>query len=251
MLVFFTDFSRRGPYVGEMTAAARAYLEPGQPVIDLCHDAPAFRPDLAAYLLAAQARAPVWPARDCAFCCVVDPGVGTERGAVILAVGERRFVGPDNGLLAVLARQAQARGEAVAAYRLTWRPKGLSPSFHGRDLFAPAAARLLRNDPPPNAPLSVDALVGADWPLDWPGVVYIDGFGNAMTGLRAEAVRAGQQLSTGGQAIPWAQTFADVPVGAPLAYRNSDGLAEIAVNQGGAAAQLGLGLGDAVALTGG
>ena len=86
--------------------------------------------------------------------------------------------------------------------------------------------------------------MGQDWPAEQPAVVYIDGYGNVMTGLRP---RPGAVLSAGEQQFRERRTFADAVRGEAFWYKNALGLAEIAVNQGNAASRLGLGLGDAAA----
>lgn len=238
MILLVTDFGLAAPYQGQMKAVLNAEA-PGVPVIDLLADAPAFEPRPTAYLLAALAES--LPGES-VFLCVVDPGVGGERAPVAVRAGRRWFVGPDNGLMAIAARRA---GDAEA-WEITWRPGRLSSSFHGRDLFAPVAAALARGEAPPGRPLDPAALVGADWPDDWAAVVYIDGYGNVMTGLRAAMLPAGAELAAGGHRVARAGTFSDVPAGAPFWYPNSSGLAEIAVNRGHAAVVLGLTVGEAV-----
>ncbi len=235
MIVVFTDFGWTGPYVGQMKAVLAA-LAPGAPVIDLMHDAPMFAPRPAAYLLAALAeRLPA----GAVVLGVVDPGVGTRRHPVVVQAGGRRYVGPDNGLFSQVARRA---GPA-AAWRIDWRPPALSATFHGRDLFAPVAAMLATGAAPPGPPLAPDSVDRPDWPDELPEVVYVDHYGNAMTGLRATALGAGAALAVQGRVMPRARTFGDVPPGTPFWYENSIGLAEIAVAQGSAASALGLAVG--------
>ncbi len=238
MFVLFTDFGLTGPYTGQMKAVL-ARRAPTVPAVDLFADAPAFEPQLAASLLAAYAGA--FPPGD-VFVCVVDPGVGTARAPVVLDADGRRFVGPDNGLFAHVLRRART----VRAWRIDWRPETLSATFHGRDLFAPVAAELAQNAPPPGPPIDPAALDRPDWPHDLPRIVYVDVYGNAMTGLRPTAVPAGSTLWLGDRPLPQARTFADVPPGQPLWYINANGLVEIAVNQGSAAAALSLGVGNPV-----
>lgn len=234
MIVLYTDFGRNGPYVGQMRAAC-ARVAPEVPVIDLLADAPAFEPQLAAYLLAAYADE--FPAGT-VFCCVVDPGVGGDRAAVALQADDRWFVGPDNGLLGVVA----TRATRATAYEIAWRPARLSASFHGRDLFAPVAAGLARGIAPDWRPLD-RPLKPDGWPEDLARIVYIDPYGNCMTGLRAGWVST---VRVRGRLLRWAVTFSDAAPGAAFWYENAIGLAEIAVNRGNAAEQLGLKLGDAV-----
>jgi S-adenosylmethionine hydrolase len=108
---------------------------PRVPVLDLLNDVPDYDVECAAHLLAALA--PQFPAAT-VFLAVVDPGVGTRRGAIVVEADGRSFVGPDNGLLSVVYQRAPKR----RCRSIAWRPSRLSSSFHGRDLFAPVAARL-------------------------------------------------------------------------------------------------------------
>lgn len=241
MIVLFTDFGLHGPYVGQMKAVL-AREAPGIPVIDLLADAPTFNPRAAAYLLAACVRE--FP-ENAVFLCVVDPGVGGDRLPLTAQAGGRWYVGPDNGLLSiVLRRDSEAR-----AWSITWRPERLSASFHGRDLFAPVAARLAAGAAPTGHPMPVDALHGADWPDDLTEIVYVDAYGNAMTGLRASLVSRATDILTGGHRVRAARTFSDVDEGQAFWYENALGLVEIAVNQGHAANALGLAIGHAIDLT--
>lgn len=229
MIVLFTDFGVAGPYVGQMKGAL-ARDAPDQPVIDLMHDAPAFAPRLSAYLLAAVADP--FPA-DAVFLCVVDPGVGGPRAPVVAEADGRRFVGPDNGLFEIVLRRA-ARASLRA---IDWRPQHLSASFHGRDLFAPVAARLAAGR---EVALGPGGTRFPDWPDELSEIVYVDAYGNAMTGLRAAALPEGTHVLVGGRRLERARTFSDLPEGRAFWYENSNGLVEIAVNRASAAAILGL-----------
>ncbi len=240
MIFLFTDFTRNGPYVGQMQAVLAA-AAPGVPVVDLMQDAPAFAPKPAAYLLAALAKD--FP--DGSICIgVVDPGVGTARPPIVVEADGRRFVGPGNGLFELIGRRAGT----TQTRRIDWRPDTLSDSFHGRDLFAPVAAMLatgcageaLLADQP------AEGMPGADWPDDLPEIVYADGFGNLMSGLRTEKVPPEAAIRAGGATLSPARVFGDAPPDAPFWYANSCGLIEIAMPSGSAAATLGLAIGDPV-----
>ncbi len=234
MIVLFTDFGLHGPYVGQMKAVLLR-AAPAVPVVDLMHDAPAFDAQSSAYLLAALVDA--FPA-GAVFLCVVDPSVGSSgRRPLILRAGEHWFVGPDNGLFELVARHQAA---AVEWREILWRPQTLSASFHGRDLFAPVAAALACGETPHSARLVREPV--EDWPEDLPRIIYLDNFGNAMTGLRARRLPAAACLQVAGQVLPRANTFSDLPPGQGFWYENASGLAEIAVNQGHAASVLGLSL---------
>ncbi len=229
-IALVTDFGP-GVYVGQVLARLSA-LVPGVPLIDLVHDLPPFHPDLAAYLLPALVRD--LPHRTL-YLCVVDPGVGGERAGLVLHAGGDTFVGPDNGLLSLVAR----RTPGARAARLDWRPAELSHSFHGRDWFAPAAAVLCRGESLALTDLELTSLVGADWPDDLPTVVYCDGYGNLMTGLRAPP-SATAEILAGGRYLSRARTFCERPAGTAFWYENALGLVELAVNQGRADRLLGL-----------
>lgn len=240
MIVLFTDFGLEGPYAGQVKAVLH-HEAPGVPVIDLFADAPAHAPKLGAYLLAAYSAA--FPP-GCVFLCVVDPGVGSDRAGLVLDADGRWFVGPDNGLLALAARRARL----AQAWQITWEPPSLSASFHGRDLFAPVAARMTRREPPPGTPVEMTDRVGHDWPDDLAAVTYVDRFGNAITGLRADTLEDAILIVRGNR-IERRRTFSDAAPGEAFWYENSNGLAEIAVNRGRADVSLELAPGSEIGLS--
>jgi S-adenosyl-L-methionine hydrolase (adenosine-forming) len=127
-------------------------------------------------------------------------------------------------------------------------PGALSASFHGRDLFAPVAGMLARGEPPPGRPREDAEDCRVDWPDDLCEIVYIDHYGNAMTGLRAAVLPPNARLATTDRVVERARNFSDLPTGAAFWYENSNGLAEIAVNQGRADRDLGLSIGIPVAI---
>jgi S-adenosylmethionine hydrolase len=219
MIVLFTDFGGAGPYLGQMHAVLTRHA-PEVPVIELFTDAPAFDARASAYLLAAYANE---FAEGDVFVCVVDPGVGGPRAPLAVEADGRWYVGPDNGLLAVVARRA----ESAQAWEITWRPERLSATFHGRDLFAPVAAEIAQGRLQPSKPRAVPV---EDWPDDLAEIIYIDGYGNAVTGLRAKVLASENILRLGDRQIARAQTFSDVAPGTAFWYENANGLAEIAVN---------------------
>ena len=238
MLVLLTDFGLQGPYVG-LVKLALARHAAALPVIDLFHDVPAFDAQGAAYLLAALAEE--FPA-GAVFLGVVDPGVGGARAGLILEAGGRVFVGPDNGLFDRVAAQASTAN----AWRITWKPERLSASFHGRDLFAPVAAMIATGTASPEELGEPVAFRSRDWPEDLARIVYIDRYGNAMTGIRAKRLDANTVITARGKEYTRARTFSSVPLGQRFWYENSLGLVELAVNQGSAAASLGLVSGDVI-----
>jgi len=237
MIVLFTDFGMGGPYVGQVHAVL-AQQAPAVPVIDLFHEVPRHDVQAAAYLLPAYTRG-LPP--DTVVVCVVDPGVGGARRALMLKVNHRWYVGPDNGLFHILARRARD----LECHEIRWRPTQLSASFHGRDLFAPAAAQLVRGLIPDCVPTILTPPV-PDWPEDLAQVLYIDHFGNAITGVRAERLGRDVRIRIGGTDVAYARTYSEVSTGQGFWYENANGLVEIAANQACASDQLGIAVGDSV-----
>jgi S-adenosyl-L-methionine hydrolase (adenosine-forming) len=205
-------------------------------VVDALHDAPDFGIEPAAHLLCALSGE--YP-RDSVFLAVVDPGVGGRRDAIVIEADGRRFVGPDNGLLSLPWSGARRR----RCWRIDWRPGRLSSSFHGRDLFAPVAAALAAKRLPrewltrKNRP---DVVLQAG---DLASVIYIDHYGNAVTGLRK--FRNSDRLRAGRRSLRYARTFEEARE--PFWYQNSMGLVEIAAPRASAARLLRLEVGSAVA----
>jgi S-adenosylmethionine hydrolase len=240
MIALFTDFGLEGPYTGQMKSVLYAEA-PQVPVVDLFADAPAANPKAAAYLLAAHA---AWFPPGTVFLSVIDPGVGGERAAIVVEADDRWYVGPENGLFELVMRRASA----VRTWEITWKPEALSASFHGRDLFAPVAAKLARGENPPGRLRAAETGRMLEWPDDLAEIVYIDHYGNAMTGLRAASVPSAARLAVAGRVLLRARTFSDIPRGEAFWYENSNGLVEIAVNSGRADTGLGLQIGSKVSL---
>lgn len=238
-IVLFTDFGACDLYVGQVHGVL-AREAPQARVVDLLHNAPVFDVEAGAHLLAALA---CEFAAGSVFMAVVDPGVGGPRQPVAVQADGRWFVGPDNGLLSVVAQRAQE----VRCHRILWRPDRLSASFHGRDLFAPVAARLARGDDLAALLQPVPALEVRLPAGDLGRVIYIDHYGNAMTGLRAQGVGRECRLRVAEGCLPYGRVFCEAPPGVPFWYENCLGLVEVAVNRGSAQALLGLSVGTPVA----
>jgi hypothetical protein len=239
MLAIFTDFGVQGPYLGQMRAVLLAQA-PAVPVVDIFPDLPPFHVQAAAYLLPAYSQ--YLP--DNSVCvCVVDPGVGTNRRALVVRADSRCYVGPDNGLFSILIRRAVD----VQVFEISWRPEQLSKSFHGRDLFAPVAAAIARGERLPAEEIEVTRLLMPAWPEDLMQVVYIDSYGNAITALRACRVSQDGILDVGKKSCEFRPTFGEAEAGIPFWYENSNGLVEIAMSNGDAAEALGLGVGSVIA----
>jgi S-adenosylmethionine hydrolase len=237
MIVLVTDFGMEGPYIGQLMRVFHELI-PGEPVISLFADAPVWNPKASAYLLPPYACG--FPP-GAVFTCVIDPAVGTYTHApVAIRCDDWWFVGPDNGLFELVRRRARE----VTDYRIAWRPAALSASFHGRDLYAPTAARLARGNHEGLEPTS--GMRFEDWPDDLAEIIYVDRYGNAVTGLRASGIDRRSRLLLGAAALRPAHTFAAVARGEAFWYENSNGLVEIAVNQGRAVDDLRITIGDIV-----
>ena len=237
MILLFTDFGVTDPYIGQLHREI-IKCKADIPVVDLFHNVPAFNIKAAAYLLAVYCP----PVLDSVYCCVVDPGVGGQRAAVAIEISGCWYVGPDNGLFEILCRRYEARIQEI-----TWRPETLSNSFHGRDLFAPVAARL-------DAGKTVDSRPGRlhrfpDWPDELDEIVYVDHYGNLICGHRGDTIADEANMKCASQTIAYARTFSDLAVGGLFWYRNANGLVEIAANQRSAAELLGIGVGEAITVT--
>ncbi len=240
-LLLFTDYGWQDPYVGQVKAVM-AREAPGVAVIDLLHGVPDFNPHAGAQLLAALAS--TCPAGS-VFFCVVDPGVGSDRAGLVVEADARWFVGPDNGLLSIVA----ARARQHRAWHIRWQPEGLSASFHGRDLFAPIAAWIAAGKfPADKLALIAEPNIQFD-AADLPRIIYIDHFGNAWTGIRGGLADSAARIDVKGRQLPWRRVFAAAGKGELFWYQNSIGLIEIAANRGNAAALLDLRVGDPVRLS--
>ena len=170
---------------------------------------------------------------------VVDPGVGGERAPLMVNIDGKWFVGPDNGLFTRVIQSA----DEYSASKVLWRPAVISESFHGRDLFAPVAAMLASGDQPEQEACKPAIL---DWPENLDSIIYIDHFGNAMTGRSGDSVTNHLKVAVQEKELPYARVFCERERGGLFWYVNSIGLVEIAANCASAARLLELKVGDAV-----
>jgi S-adenosylmethionine hydrolase len=230
MIALFTDFGAGDIYTGQMKVAV-LHAAAGTTLIDVLHDAPNHNACAAAHLLAALCN---WYPPATVFLCVVDPGVGSERDAVVVQADGQWFVGPDNGLLSVVA----ARAASTRTWRITWRPERLSASFHGRDVFAPVAGWISRGELDADKLSETSGLQVQLGAGDLAEVIYVDHYGNALTGLRAGKLSKHARFCVANSEVAYARVYPEVPTGHAFWYENSLGLVEIAVNGGSAAMQL-------------
>jgi S-adenosyl-L-methionine hydrolase (adenosine-forming) len=256
---FLSDYGHDDEYVGVCHGVIER-IAPGALVIDVAHGLPPHAVRPAAVML--RNTLPYLPAG--VHIAVVDPGVGSDRRPLALRCGERLFVGPDNGLLLPAAERAGGVELAVDLSASPWRLEPVSATFHGRDVFAPVAARLALGESLDHAgePLDPDRLAQIELPRPRISagavdahVLYVDRFGNAQLDAGADEmaqagieVGARIEIETGGRtdAVRFVRTFADAAEGELLAYLDSYGSLALAVNRGDARARLGLGLDAAV-----
>ncbi len=262
-IALLTDFGTSDPYVGVMKGVMLG-LCPGATFVDLTHEIAPQNVRQAAFALWTAYR--YFPPK-AVFLVVVDPGVGSTRRAIAVEAAQGRFVGPDNGVFGdVLAEIGSWRAVALDPGKIA--PAGASFTFHGRDLFAPAAARLAAGTALESLGAPLETLVAPPAPvfIIEPGaltgeVIYVDHFGNVVTSLGQFAwqedggLRLSPRLQPGVAPLPVpahgltitigphvytriAPTYACSAPGESLALINSAGMLEIAVNQGHAARQL-------------
>jgi hypothetical protein len=245
IITLLTDYGISDAYVAEVKGVLLSQC-PTATLVDVTHSIAPGDVASASYILSR-----MWtrfPAGTVHF-AVVDPGVGTPRGAIAIKTKDQFFVGPDNGLFGNILR-----GNEVEAVQLT-TPEDASPTFHGRDLFAPAAAALACGKPLASLGERYSAIprrLSGTVP-HYEGkvvigeVVYVDHYGNLITNLTPDLVPSYAQLEAESLVIgPVRTTFGDVTSGHLLAYIGSGGTVEIAVRDGSAARRLGLGVGGRV-----
>lgn len=244
-----TDFGTRSSYVGSMKGALLT-VSPRLTLVDLSHEIPPY--DIGAAALLLEAAVPAFPP-GVVHLAVVDPGVGGPRRPLVLHQGGRWFVGPDNGLFTTFLTD----DAVVHAIEPGLAPGTLSATFHGRDLFAPLAARLAAGRPPERLGPTVSDPVRLAWPAPRrePGgvggeVIHVDGFGNLVTNLRcADLAGVGAEPTVevaGMRMVGLNTTYAERTAGECLALFGSGGRLEIAVARGDAAKILGVGVGAGV-----
>jgi len=260
-LTFLTDYGLEDAFVAVCHGVA-AQITPGIRIIDITHLIPLSDIQRGAVVLAQAV--PYFPSS--VHVAVVDPGVGTARRAVAVEAGGSLFVGPDNGLLmAAVARAGGATRAVELTNRALWRDT-VTATFHGRDIFMPAAAWLANGVPLDQAgdPIDVTGLVTLPSPefrvtsgAADAEVVSVDGFGNvqfSVPGAAAEGAGfvpgATITLTWEGNQVtaPFATTFGDVGPGELVCYRDSGDWVAVAVAGGNAARRLGLTAGTKVTL---
>lgn len=242
MIILFTDFGLEGPYVGQLKATVYNIC-PQATIVDLMHDAPMFDVKHSALLLNSLSH--YFPS-GCIFCCVVDPGVGSNRNAIVVKADDNYFVGPDNGLFEYIL---QTR-ERLTTYKIAWTPESLSSTFHGRDIFAPIAAQIESGQFGNLKEINPTDIKRFSWPNDVYEIIYIDHFGNLMTGIKGSSISTKSLFNLKGKKIAYAQTYADMRDDELSWYINSNNLVEIGVNQSDASIRCNAHIGDPVDIFG-
>lgn len=243
-ITLLTDFGTADGYVGEMKGVLLA-AAPSVTIVDITHDITAHDVELGRLAVARYWRR--FP-EGTVHVAVVDPGVGSERAALAVASDGRFLVGPDNGVLSPALLLPGARAVRLRV------PKNASPTFHGRDVFAPAAALLATGSSLDSLgdPMNDPVIHRTPEPHRTPAgdvvgqVIAIDRFGNAITNLLA-GIRPGS-LVVGGRTLAQRRTYSEIEPGDAGAVVGSAGLIEIVVREGRASDVLKLHRGDEVVL---
>ena len=260
-IALLTDLGLKDPYVGMMKGVMTS-IAPDARFIDLTHEIAFHNVREGAFDLFVSYR--YMPA-DTIFCCVVDPGVGSDRRGVALtvrssSVGPYTLVGPDNGLFTG-ALYGMEITKAVSLENPKYQLPEVSSTFHGRDIFAPSAAHLAAGVPLEELGPKLDptTLVSLSWtePRQKEGgwevdTIHADQFGNLVTNLPTSLLRpdlSKWRVKLGVVDIgPVRHTFSDVRPGRPLAYVGSNGLLELAVRDGSAKNLLNVGADSVIAV---
>jgi S-adenosylmethionine hydrolase len=224
IITLTTDFGTRDGYVGAMKGVI-AREAPAAAIVDIAHEIPRHDITHGAWVLASATRE--FPPGTI-HVAVVDPGVGGARAEVVARIGDQLYVGPDNGLFALLPPASEAFSIAAPGFRRA----DASATFHGRDVFAVAAARLASGEGPERAGPATQLAGRLPWDASGAGrghVVHVDHFGNLISDLSPGAAR---RIRFANRELAIARTYEAVAVGEPLAYVGSAGTIEIAVRGG-------------------
>jgi S-adenosylmethionine hydrolase len=245
IISLLSDFGNKDPYVAEMKAVILS-INPQARIIDITHEIEKFNIRMGAYVLASAV--PYFPPNTI-HVAVVDPGVGTKRRPIIAETRRSLYVGPDNGLLMLAAHKEHITN----VYQID-NPKymlsHISKTFHGRDIFAPAAAHLTRGKDPSDFGSEIQDYIIPEFakPHARNGelrgeILHIDDFGNIISNIALDdlekmgfhegnslLVRIGKKTLT----LQFCSAYGEVPAGTPLALIGGSNFLEVAVNQGSA-----------------
>ena len=238
IIAILTDFGTSDWYVASMKAAALV-ANPATQLMDITHAVEQGSIAEGAFVLNRCYND--FPAGT-TFVVVVDPGVGTQREAIVVQAGDYFYVGPNNGVLYPTISQP----DSIIAHKIenpAWRGQKSSSTFHGRDLFAPTAAHIAGGAPIQEAGTPLEALAPFEFPVPTSEdghsrgeIIYFDRFGNGPTNFEPEHIEGSQLLGlrAADTLFPLASTFGEVEEGDPVSYWGSSGFLEVAVRNGNA-----------------
>ncbi len=255
MITLTTDFGLKDPYVAEMKGVILT-INPDAVIVDVTHGVDKFNIRMGAFMLASAA--PYFP-KGTVHVAVVDPGVGTDRRAILVQTKRGFFVGPDNGVL-MLAAPSQGIEHVYELTNPKLRLFQVSSTFHGRDIFAPAAAHLTKNVEPSEFGAEItDAVTPRFAKVESKNgcligeVLHIDDFGNIITNIPQKEVTQAKtieaKLSNTKLLLPYCATYGETKPQQPLALIGSHGFLEIALNQANAAEKFKAHIGDKIKVT--
>jgi len=244
VITLTTDFGLKDPYVAEMKAVILS-ISPNATIVDITHEVEKFNIRMAAYVLTSAT--PYFP-KGTIHVVVVDPGVGTKRRAILIQTKQGYYVGPDNGVLALAAKNQSIKHIYKIANPKLMLPK-ISNIFHGRDVFAPAAAHLANGTPPAEFGPEIHEVVAPKFVkvvrrkgMLVGEVLHVDGFGNIITNLGEKELElmdvkdvVDMKLKDVRLKLPLCKAYAEVETQKPLATIGSHNFLEVSINQGNAA----------------
>ncbi|MDH7478097.1 MAG: SAM-dependent chlorinase/fluorinase [Candidatus Bathyarchaeota archaeon] len=257
IITLTTDFGLKDPYVAEMKAVI-LNINPNAVIVDITHKIEKFNVRMGAYVLASASQ---YFSKGTVHVAVVDPGVGTKRKPILVETEQAFYVGPDNGVLALAAKNQGIEHIYEIRNRKFMMPK-ISNTFHGRDIFAPAAAYLSKGIKPAEFGPETGEIVIPKFAkvirrngAFFGEVLHVDGFGNVITNfgekeLKALGIRDAVNLEIKGVdlRLKVCKAYAEVEAQKPLAIIGSHNFLEISINQGNAAKTFKIDVGDKVKL---
>jgi len=253
-----TDFGLKDPYAAEMKATILT-ISPNTTIVDITHEIAKFNIRMGAYMLASAA--PYFP-KGSVHVAVIDPGVGTKRQPILIQTKQGFFVGPDNGVL-VLAAEKQ---DITCIHKLS-NPQLMLPqvsnTFHGRDIFAPAAAHLLNGVKPAEFGPKINETAKPEFTKTTlkngvltGEVLHVDDFGNIITNINKKEPTLNHlkstvtvKLSSSELKLKLCKTYGETKPQEPLTLIGSHGFLEIALNQGNAATKFKAKPGDKITIS--
>jgi S-adenosylmethionine hydrolase len=261
IISLLSDFGTKDPYVAEMKAVILS-INPQIRIVDVTHQINKFNIRMGAYVLASAA--PYFP-QGTVHVAVVDPGVGTKRRPIIVETSRSLYVGPDNGLLMLAAHKEHIKN-VYAIENPAYMLPHVSTTFHGRDIFAPAAAHLTQGTKPSAFGQTIRDYVVPDFAKSHKEngelrgqVLHVDDFGNVISNISVEdlkkmgfrkgdsfVVRVGSKTLN----VMFCGAYGEVPVGTPLALVGGSNFLEVAVNKGSASTVFGAKAGEVFRVSG-